>query len=408
MAAIAVVGDILKTTIAGHGFLKSITGGGPGPDYYKIRMEIGNNQDASGNPPSIILTDFSDTKKFGVFQGTSKKSNEQCRNNKNLPKGDLDAKDLDLFRGLKNGEAPINTFKTGNGYNLKTVDFQGGGNAICISNLIFKGSDTQARRDEIFIPIGDLGFLCGKEWNWGTILGDTRQRCLWLDGQPDAGNKPMQSLSLDMERIAGIFNVGKEQKLKDLDLETACSLFKDNTGEIPNRNACKTSFKRDIQSKDVTIDTVPLVNLSSTDFSDAKSAVNTNGFVGAGFVTSDNKFFDGQTKKFKEVSVVKDSGPAKGASKSATKAPEKINTRDLSPQGRERKRRARELRKIAARARRQKVTKRKQQRKQRDQKKRKARLQKRETIAPIIKVHTCQATVDGVAPNCSIDETITL
>lgn len=409
-AAVAVIGDILKTTIAGHGFLKSITGGGPGPDYYKIRMEMGNNQDASGNPPSIILTDFSNTQHFGVFEGTSKKSSEQCRNNKNLPKGDFDDTDLKLFRGLKNGEAPINTFKTGNGFNLKTVDFQGGGNAICISNMIFKGSDTQARRDEIFLPIGDLGFLCGKEWNWGTILGETRQRCMWLDGQPDSGNKPMQSISLDMERIAGIFNVGKEQKLKDLDLKTACSLFKDNTGEIPNRNSCKTSLKRDIESKDVTIDTVPLVNISSTEFSGTESS-NNNNFIGAGFVTADNKFFDGQTKKFKEVSPVKDPGPNNSVSKSEIKAREKLKNRDLSLRKRGRKRRSRKMRKAAARTRRQKEInriKRKKQKKQKKQKSQKSQLQRREAVATIIKVHTCQATVDGVAPKCSIDETITL
>ncbi|RKF62970.1 putative secreted effector protein [Erysiphe neolycopersici] len=394
MAAIAVIGDILKTTILGYDFLKSITGGGPGPDYYQIRMEIGNNKDASGNPPSVILTDFADTRYFGVFQGSSKKSSEQCRNNKNLPIGELDGVDSHLFRGLRNGEAPINTYKTRNGFNLKSVDFQGGGNAICISNLIFKGSDTQARRDEIFLPIGDLAYLCDKSWNWGTILGDTRQRCMWLDGQPDGQSKPMESLNLDMERIAGIFNVEREQKLKDLDLKTACSLFKDNTGEVPNRNACKTSFKRNVKTKDVIIDTVPLVNISSTDFSDSKSEFNTNNFVGAGFVTSDNKFFDGQTNIFKEVSPVKDAGSAKD--------PEKVKTRDLSLQGRDRKIKARKLRKITAHARRHKDKMRKRQRKQKN------RPQKREVVANIIKVHTCQATVDGVAPKCSVDEIVSL
>jgi len=400
-AAVFLVSDIFKTAVAGQGFLKSITAGGDGPDYYKIRIEMGNNQDASGNPPSIILTDFSNTQKFGVFEGSSTNPSEQCRNNKDLPKGDFDDNDLKLFNGLKNGEAPVNTFKTDNGFNLKTVDFQGGGNAICISNMIFKGSDTQARRDEIFLPIGDLAFLCGKEWNWGTILGEERQRCVWLDGQPDAGNHPMQSISLDMEGIAGLFNVGKEKKLKNLNLKTACTLFRDNTGEIPNRNACKSSFKRDIKSKDVTIDTVPLVNISSTEFSSTETS-NYDNFIGAGFVTADNKFFDGRTKKFKEVSLVKDPDATNSASESATKAPAKIKNRALSARSRGRSRRARKSRKIAARSRQQKEIERIKQ------KDKKNRPQKRGTVAPLIKVHTCQATVDGVAPQCSIDETIAL
>lgn len=396
-ATVAVIGDILKTTIAGHGFLKSITGGGPGPDYYKIRMEIGNNKDASGNPPSIILTDFSNTQHFSVFQGTSKKDNEQCRNNKDLPIGDFDGRDLSLFKGLKNGEAPLNTFKTGNGFNLKTVDLQGGGNAICISNMIFKGSDTQARRDEIFLPIGDLGFLCGKSWNWGTILDDTRQHCIWLDGQPDADNKPMQSISLDMERIAGIFNVGKEQKLKDLDLKTACSLFRDNTGEIPNRNACKTSYKRDIMSKDVTIDTVPLVNITSSEFTEGKSTLNLDGFYGAGFVTSDNKFFQSETRTFKEFSILNDTDPSNVASTSSTETSKYIKTRDLLRRGRRRKSKARKFRKISTGIKPSKKNS-----------KRKKKSQKREITSNVIKVQTCKATEDGVAPNCTIEETIVL
>ncbi|KAF6817028.1 hypothetical protein CPLU01_13708 [Colletotrichum plurivorum] len=284
------VGTFLGLVSSGIGIMQAITQKPKDVDFYTLRMEIGDNQDASGNPPTVIFTDFSNTEIVGVFEGNSKESKDQCRN----------LGGLDLYNGLKNAEAPIQSFKTNNGYNLKSLDIQPGGNAICVSNIIVKGSDTQARRDEVFIPIGDLGFQCGYEWNWGAILNGVRQRCVWLDGQPDGSNKPIQSLHLDMENLAGIFNQGKNDTLAKTTFETACSYISDNVGKITNRNECKESYtKRSMSSGNETIDTVPCVE-EAADFFTGKGDVLAK-FAGAPFITSDNKLWDSAKKAFTDV-----------------------------------------------------------------------------------------------------------
>lgn len=362
LAVLGGVGAVLKSVEAGQSILKSING--PPSDFYSIRIENGDNQDAAGNPPSVILTDFSDTKVFGVFEGSSKADNDQCRNNKSLPIGDFDAKDLSLFKGLRKGEAPIRNFKTNNGFNLKSIDLQGGGNAICISNIIVKGSDTQARRDEMFIPIGNIGFECGFSWNWGTILGKDRQRCIWLDGSPDNGAKPIKSLHMDMERIAGLFNAENIKEIEKIDIKEICSLFSDSAGTIPNRNDCQPNtskrklFKKEVTGKNITIDTVPQIKVAASDLESATGSL--DNFVGSGFVTSDNKIFNSQTGKFEEVSVIDPTVP-------------KVKSRAFANEYWE-----------------------------------KADLERRETSLQTLRVEECEATVDGIDPTCTLTETIKL
>lgn len=378
-ALIAGIAGILKIVDAGQSIISSINAKENLVDFYSIRIEIGNNQDAGGNPPSIILTDFAKTEIFGVFQGTSTVPDDMCRNNKALPIGDLDTPDLDIFKGLKNGEAPVQSFKTNNGFNLKSVDIQPGGNAICVSNIIIKGSDTQARRDEIFLPIGDIGFLCGNEWNVGTILDGNQQRCMWLDGQPDNGNKPVQSLNLDMEKIAALFNSGKRKTLETATVAQLCGVFSDNVGKIPNRNDCKESFKREIAGKNVTIDTLPLLDEASTDFTDGTFSVKK--YVGAGFVTTDKKVFDSESGKFQDVTVQAGGSTGKARRSDKDLSNPTINSRAF------------------------------------------AKMDRRMDLSPEVvnhsgfagykraekmKVQTCQATVDGIAPSCKLVETITM
>ncbi|KAI3540106.1 hypothetical protein CABS01_14166 [Colletotrichum abscissum] len=289
--AIGNVATFLGLVSSGIGIMSAINTKPKEVDFYTIRMEIGDNQDAAGNPPSIILSDFSNTQIFGVFEGNSDKPEDQCRNNG----------DLELFKGLKNAEAPIQSFKTNNGFNLKSLDIQPGGNAICVSNIILKGSDTQARRDEVFIPVGDLGFQCGREWNWGAVLNGVRQRCIWLDGQPDGTNKPIQSLHLDMENLAGIFNKGKNDTLAKTTFEQACKYVTDNVGQVANRNSCKESFsKRSLSGKNQTIDTVPFLEEISGFFNGKDESLTK--FAGAPFITSDNKIWDSTKKAFTDVS----------------------------------------------------------------------------------------------------------
>ncbi|KAI0999969.1 hypothetical protein K3495_g8229 [Podosphaera aphanis] len=391
-AALGAVGGMLKAVEAGQGILKSINK--PSKDFYSIRIEIGDNQDAAGNPPSVILTDFSDQQMFGVFEGSSKADNDQCRNNKSLPIGEFDSPDLALFKGLRKGEAPVRNFKTNNGFNLKSLDFQGGKNAICISNIIIKGSDTQARRDEMFIPIGNIGFECGFAWNWGTILGQDRQRCIWLDGEPDGGSKPIKSLHLDMENIAGLFNVENVKNLAKKDVKSLCGLFTDSAGSIPNRNDCQPSpkkkTKRGVTSKVIVIDTVPKVNVSTKEFSDTK--VNKmDQFVGSGFVTSDNKFFNSKTQKFEDISVVNGdkATSAKSAKTASLDKADKADKTDKSAKSTKASGGA----KVKSRA----FAKQYQGG---------AAFTKRETISTTLKVEECQATIDGVDPDCKLDETI--
>ncbi|WYZ44777.1 hypothetical protein EsH8_VIII_000093 [Colletotrichum jinshuiense] len=295
------VGTFLGLVSSGIGIMQAITQKPKEVDFYTIRMEIGDNQDAAGNPPSIILSDFSDTQIFGVFEGNSEKPEDQCRNNGGL----------DLFKGLKNAEAPIQSFTTNNGFNLKSLDIQPGGNAICVSNIIIKGSDTQARRDEVFIPVGDLGFQCGHEWNWGAVLNGVRQRCIWLDGQPDGTNKPIQSLHLDMENLAGIFNKGKNDTLAKTTFEQACGFMTDNVGQIANRNDCKESYgKRSMSSKNETIDIVPFLEELS-DFFTGEGGNALEKFAGAPFITSDNKLWDSAKNVFTDVSPTTGNDDAK-------------------------------------------------------------------------------------------------
>ncbi|GKT59772.1 hypothetical protein ColTof4_10997 [Colletotrichum tofieldiae] len=288
--AIGNVGTFLGLVSSGIGIMQAITQKPKEVDFYTIRMEIGDNQDSGGNPPSIILSDFSNTQIFGVFEGNSKESKDQCRNNG----------DIELFNGLKNAEAPIQSFETNNGFNLKSLDIQPGGNGICVSNIILKGSDTQARRDEVFIPIGDLGFQCGYEWNWGAILDGVRQRCIWLDGQPDGTNKPIQSLHLDMENIAGIFNKGRNDTLAKTTFEQACKFMSDNVGQIANRNNCKESYAKRSMSKNETIDAVPFLEELSDFFTGKGDSLDK--YAGAPFITSDNKLWDSAKNVFSDIS----------------------------------------------------------------------------------------------------------
>ncbi|KAL0944929.1 uncharacterized protein CTRU02_202816 [Colletotrichum truncatum] len=289
--AIGNVGTFLGLVSSGIGIMQAITQKPKEVDYYTLRMEIGDNQDAAGNPPTVIFSDFSNTEFVGVYEGNSKESKDQCRN----------LGGLDLYDGLKNAEAPIQSFKTNNGFNLKSLDIQPGGNAICVSNIILKGSDTQARRDEVFIPIGDLGFQCGHEWNWGAVLNGVRQRCVWLDGQPDGANKPIQSLHLDMENLAGIFNKGKNDSLAKTTFQQACGFISDNVGKITNKNDCKESYaaKRSFSHKNETIDTVPCVE-EAADFFKEKGGELAK-FAGAPFITSDNKLWDSAKGAFTDV-----------------------------------------------------------------------------------------------------------
>ncbi|SZE99351.1 unnamed protein product [Blumeria hordei] len=378
-ALVAGIAGILKIVDAGQSIIGSITAKEKLVDFYSIRIEIGNNQDASGNPPSIILTDFANTEIFGVFEGSSKKPDDMCRNNRALPIGDLDSPDLSLFKGLRNGEAPIQSFKTNNGFNLKSVDIQPGGNAICVSNIILKGSDTQARRDEIFLPIGDIGFLCGDEWNLGTILDGNQQRCMWLDGQPDNGNNPIQSLNLDMEKIAVLFNTGKRKALENASIDSLCAIYSDNVGKITNRNDCKESFKREITGKNITIDTLPLLDEASTDFTEGTFSV--ANYIGAGFVTTDQKIFDSVSGKFEDVTIESGGSTVKARHSDKHKSKPTISSRAFAKMGR--------------------------------------RLDSKPEVvnhsgfagfkrAEVMKVQTCQATENGVEPTCTLVETISV
>ncbi|CCU74563.1 CSEP0046 putative effector protein [Blumeria hordei DH14] len=378
-ALVAGIAGILKIVDAGQSIIGSITAKEKFVDFYSIRIEIGNNQDASGNPPSIILTDFANTEIFGVFEGSSKKPDDMCRNNRALPIGDLDSPDLSLFKGLRNGEAPIQSFKTNNGFNLKSVDIQPGGNAICVSNIILKGSDTQARRDEIFLPIGDIGFLCGDEWNLGTILDGNQQRCMWLDGQPDNGNNPIQSLNLDMEKIAVLFNTGKRKTLENASIDSLCAIYSDNVGKITNRNDCKESFKREITGKNITIDTLPLLDEASTDFTGGTFSV--ANYIGAGFVTTDQKIFDSVSGKFEDVTIESGGSTVKARHSDKHKSKPTISSRAFAKMGR--------------------------------------RLDSKPEVvnhsgfagfkrAEVMKVQTCQATENGIEPTCTLVETISV
>ncbi|CCU75279.1 hypothetical protein/Bgh-specific BIG4 precursor [Blumeria hordei DH14] len=292
------VADLLQTVAAGQALVNNITPTTSVSDFYSIRLELGNNQDASGNPPSVILTDFSNAQFYGVFEGSSQNPSEQCRNYEDLPTR-LDGRSPALFNGLQYGEAPVQTFTTKKQYKLKSVDFQAGSNSICVSNIIVKGSKTQSRKDEVFIPIGDLGFLCGRKWNWGTIFNGVRQRCIWLGGQASKPNTTIESLHLDMDNIAKIFNSDKNEELKKAKLEDVCRLFSDSAGLIPNRNSCKPSIMRNSNPKNITISTVPMIHISSSQF--LSGSIPTENFLGAGFVTTDNKIFDSQTKKFSDL-----------------------------------------------------------------------------------------------------------
>ncbi|KAI0995488.1 hypothetical protein K3495_g12691 [Podosphaera aphanis] len=326
---------VLSIVEMGQSMLKGVES--PIGDFYTIRIENGDIQDASGNPPSVILTDFSDTQKYGVFEGTSKDSDECCRNNKilrrrTLPKlrqrknlrerGLFTSKNKKLYGGIKRGEAPIRVFRTANGYNLKSIDLIGGSNPICISNIIVKSSDTQARRDEIFLPIGDLAYQCGYQWNWGANLGKVRQRCVWLNGNLDVNNKQIKSLHLDMQNIPGFFTSDTIQTLRSADITTLCSFIGDSSGVVKNRNDCQRDDPERLKKEEnIPIEAAPVINLSSTEFS--TSGISLDNFAGSGFVTSDNKIFNVKTKEFNDIQIADNPNPA---------APSQVDSSDAQNQ----------------------------------------------------------------------------
>ncbi|CCU75286.1 BIG4 precursor, partial [Blumeria hordei DH14] len=296
--AVEVAFGLLQIFAAGQLIASGINDKPDVPDFYNIRMEIGNTPDAGGNPPTIVLKDFAQTEFRGVLEGTSKDPEDQCRNNRILNLGTFRPRDKKLFNGLKSGEAPVNSIPTANGFNFKSVDVQGGGNSICISNFIFKGSESQARADQIFLPIGNLGKICGYKWNWGTNLGGKRQECIWLNSDTDNGAKSLRVLHLDMERIADIFNSGTTEELKAVNETTLCSLFGDSFGTVTNFNDCARSPGDEIKSRDISTSSIPIVDIDSKDFLTSASSET---FSGVGFMSRDHKVFEGQSKLFTEI-----------------------------------------------------------------------------------------------------------
>ncbi|KHJ30459.1 putative secreted effector protein [Erysiphe necator] len=223
-AAVSMMGDLVRSVAAGQNLINNLQPEPPKVQFYNIRLGLGTSLNTSSSFPSVIATDTAKTKFFATFEEVKSVLTKPRRSYQDIPMSFLGARGSSQKRtdGSETREVAVQTTPPSNGFGLKSVDLHGGSEPLCISNIVIKASNYQSPREEIFIPIGDLGYLCGRKWSWGSVLEGNKQRCIWLDGQSDkSGYKEL--LHLDIERMAKIFKVDKNDELKRTDLSTACT-----------------------------------------------------------------------------------------------------------------------------------------------------------------------------------------
>ncbi|KAI8914690.1 hypothetical protein DFJ77DRAFT_30488 [Powellomyces hirtus] len=296
-AAIGQVSGFLGLVSTGWGLIDKLSVKPNMPHYYTVRVEAGDAEDASGNPLDIWLSDYTGWTTEGILEGSSKASEDKC----GWDKGSADYK---VYNGIANGEAPTMSIKTRNGFNLRYADIHAGANAVCVSNIILKGSDSQARRDEVFLPVGDWLTICGYPWNWGTLLNGVQQRCVWLDSKADTGNAGSPSiLRLDMAYLSGVFNKGANARLKKTTFAQICPKATDLTkkGGV-NQNFCKKRRSLDSRAP-AKPKPIAKINVDSAAF---KKMLKANPkFTGRPFVTKDNKIWLPKSRTFVDAKATK-------------------------------------------------------------------------------------------------------
>lgn len=235
--AVNMISDLVRNIAAGQNLINILRPEPPKVQFYNIRLGLGSSLNNSDPLPSVIATDIANTQFFAKFEEVSSVPTKPRRSYQDISMSFLGARGSGQKRtdSSEDGEVAVQTTPPSNGFSLKSVDLQGGSESLCISNFVIKGSNAQSR-EEIFIPIGDLGFLCGRKWNWGSVLGENRQRCIWLDGQPDKNDVSVNLLHLDIQKMANIFQVDKNDELKRTDLSTACT-YLSNSREIDVLNS---------------------------------------------------------------------------------------------------------------------------------------------------------------------------
>ncbi|KAI0997395.1 hypothetical protein K3495_g10791 [Podosphaera aphanis] len=257
-----VMGDLLRVVVAGQNFMQTVAPETTSSsDLYNIRLEAGSS-------PSISLTPFPDNTYSVVNQDQDQ--------------------ELPISASISSEQQVVNDQLLSEQAYPKVAN-----RTICISNIFIKSTDTQALRDDIIIPIGDLSSLCGRDWSWGTLPDGSRQRCIRIDGQSDEIDKTNEFLHLDIDQLAEILSVTDD--VRKTDLETACKIF----GNSPTQSY-KMSFSQGINSV-FGIDTISLVNLTSTDL--VMGEIPADSMDGANFWVADNRLLDSQNQEPSKVAV---------------------------------------------------------------------------------------------------------
>ncbi|TQS39300.1 hypothetical protein Golomagni_00178 [Golovinomyces magnicellulatus] len=258
-ASVSYMGDLARSVVAGQYLINSIIPEPPQVKFYNIRLGLGSGQNSSSALPSVVVTDKADTKFYAKFEGIDPKSAASRQGYRDVPVSFSGPRGTHKrINSLEATEVAVQTSSQSNGFSLKSVDLQGASDALCISNIVIKGSDNLAPREEIFIPIGDLGFLCGHKWNWGSVLDGNRQRCIWLDGRSEADEKSVNSLHIDMEKMGSIFKVDKNDELSNTNLETACKFFRNGMDLLENGLFTETleENEEELLQEDITLEQI--------------------------------------------------------------------------------------------------------------------------------------------------------
>ncbi|RKF80736.1 putative secreted effector protein [Golovinomyces cichoracearum] len=268
-ASVSYMSDLARSVVAGQYLLNSIIPEPPQVKFYNIRLGLGSGQNSSSALPSVVVTDKADTKFYSKFEDIDPKSAASRQAYRDVPVSFSGPRGTHKrINSLGATEVAVQTSSQSNGFSLKSIDIQGGSDALCISNIVIKGSDNQAPREEIFIPIGDLGFLCGHKWNWGSVLDGNRQRCIWLDGRSETEEKNVNSLHIDMEKMGSIFKVEKNDELSNTNLETACKFFRNGLDLLGNDFTTEASEKAE---EEVLLEDITLTEIVTEDESEDES-----------------------------------------------------------------------------------------------------------------------------------------
>ncbi|POS85252.1 hypothetical protein EPUL_003916 [Erysiphe pulchra] len=214
-AAVSMIGDLARNVAAGQNLINNLRPEPPKVQFYNIRLGLGSGLNSSGSLPSVIATDIANTQFFTKFEEVSSVLTKPRRSYQDISINFLGTRGKRTDNS-EAGEVAVQTTPPSNGFSLKSVDLQGGSESLCISNIVIKGSNSQSPRGEIFIPIGDLGFFVDENGIGAQFLTNSISAEL---------------LHLDIERMAKIFNVDKNDELKRTDLSTACT-YLSNSREI--------------------------------------------------------------------------------------------------------------------------------------------------------------------------------